>query len=211
MQVKHGEFVEIVYVGKLDDGTIFDLNDVELAKSIGMDPKRVAKKTIICVGEKDLVPGLDNFLIDKNLKELLHVTVTPDQAFGKKEAQLIQMMPLKRFREHNINPVPGLQINMDNMIGVVKTVSGGRVMIDFNHPLAGRTLNYDITMTRKVTDMKEKVSSFLSLNLNVPEVNIEDKEGKLTIKLPLPKEMEAPITEAIKKRVPEVKEINFTK
>ena len=63
MKTKKGDFVDITFVGRLDDGRVFDLNDIELAKKEKLNTKGL-EKTIVCLGERDLVPGLDDFLID---------------------------------------------------------------------------------------------------------------------------------------------------
>ncbi len=211
MKAKKGDFVEVVYTGKLDDGHIFDLNDQEVAEKEGLDKNSLAPKTIACLGERDLVPGLDEFLIDKEIGKKLEVDLNAEEAFGKKEAGLIQMIPMGKFKEQNINPVPGLRLNIDNMVGTVRVVSGGRVMVDFNHPLAGRNVHYDVIMKREVTDMKEKVESFLKLSLNLKDLSVSENEGNITAKLDLPEQLHSAVEEQIKKRVKEVKSVKFEK
>jgi FKBP-type peptidyl-prolyl cis-trans isomerase 2 len=205
MKTKLGDFVELKYVGRLDNGTIFDLNDKALAKKEGFDSARIASQTIVCVGKTDVVPGLDEELSDKELGKEFSVSVPAEKGFGKKEAELIQMLPLKKFKEHNINPVPGLQLNIDNMVGVVKTVSGGRVMVDFNHPLAGKTLNYTVTVVREVKGIKEKVSSFIKLSLHLPECGVEEKDGIVTIDAHIPDSLHKPIENELKERISQIK------
>ena len=81
MKTKKGDFVEVVYTGKLDDGHIFDLNDEAVAEKEKLDKKALAPKTIACLGEKDLVPGLDEFLIGKEVGEKLEVDLKAEKAF----------------------------------------------------------------------------------------------------------------------------------
>ncbi|MBT3323808.1 peptidylprolyl isomerase [archaeon] len=211
MKAKKGDFVEVVYTGRLDDGHIFDLNDREVAEKENLDQKALAPKTIACLGEKDLVPGLDNFLIDKEIGEKLKVDLKAEEAFGKKEADLIQMVPVSKFKEQKINPVPGLRLNIDNMVGIIKIVSGGRVMVDFNHALAGKNVHYEVLMKREVTDIKEKVESFLKLSLNLKELDVKENEGNVSVKLALPDQLHGAVEEQVKKRVKEVKSVKFEK
>jgi len=210
MQTKKGDFVEIKFVGRLDDGTIFDLNDKETAKKENVRG-HFHDKTVVCLGERDVVEGLDESLMDNEIGKKFTITVSPEKGFGKKDAQMFHMIPHKKFVEHKINPVPGLQVDIDNMIGVVKSISGGRVLIDFNHPLAGRTLQYEVTITKKVDDVAEKVSGFLETTLHMHKVHVEAKEGTVTIKAELPNEAQSFLEEKIKRRVPEVKAVQFQK
>ena len=210
MKTKKGDCVDITFVGRLDDGRVFDLNDIETAKKEKLNTKGL-EKTIVCLGERDLVPGLDEFLIDKEVGEALKTEVSPDKAFGRKEADLIQMIPLSKFKEHNITPVPGLQINIDGMLGIVKSVSGGRILIDFNHPLASRNLFYEIKVNRIVTDLKEKLESFLKQSLRMANPQYEIKGEELDLNLPIPVQLQKGLEEEIKKRFPELKTVKFSK
>ena len=47
---------------------------------------------------------------------------------------------MSAFKKENITTQPGLQITVDEAVGMVKTVSGGRVIVDFNHPLSGKDI-----------------------------------------------------------------------
>ena len=148
MKAQKGDFVEIKYIGRLDDGSIFDVNDKEAAKKEGMNG-HIHERTMICLGQRDLVPGLDDFLCEKELGKKLEVVIEPDHGFGKKDPKLLQMIPTNKFKEQKINPMPGLRVEIDQYTGVIKSISGGRALVDFNHPLAGRTLHYEVTITKK--------------------------------------------------------------
>jgi len=72
----------------------------------------------------------------------------------------VQMIPMKIFHQHKINPVPGTLFNFDNKVAKILTVSGGRVMVDFNNPLAGKDIVYNIKVLRKIEDINEKIKAF---------------------------------------------------
>jgi len=96
--------------------------------------------------------------------------------FGERHREMVKTIPLKIFTEKQINPYPGLVLNMDNMIARIITVSGARVITDFNNPLAGKDLEYKFTITRKVEDESEKVNALFEVLLRmVPEFEIKDK------------------------------------
>jgi len=103
--------------------------------------------------------GVDDFLIGKEIGKYI-IELSPEKAFGNRESKLVQMIPMKIFHQHKINPVPGTLFNFDNKVAKILTVSGGRVMVDFNNPLAGKDIIYNIKVLRKIEDINEKIKSF---------------------------------------------------
>ena len=56
---------------------------------------------------------------------------------------------IPNFRlSQTLNPIPSLPVNIDNLNGIIRTVSGGRVIVDFNHPLSGRVLSYNVKVNK---------------------------------------------------------------
>mgnify|MGYP001189829342 CR=1 FL=1 len=210
MVTKAGEVVEIKFVGKLEDGMIFDLNDKEVAAKEGLKG-HFHSKTIICLGQGDVVAGLDESLVGKEVGKKLEVSVEAEKGFGKRNADLFHMIPLSKFKDHKINPMPGLQVNIDDNMGVVKSVSGGRVLVDFNHPLAGKTLKYEVTIVRVVEDLAEKIQGFLELMFHLHDAKVEAKEGNVVVKHEVPKEFAEMLEGKLKERYPELKSLKFEK
>jgi FKBP-type peptidyl-prolyl cis-trans isomerase 2 len=209
-QIKKGDFVEVDYVGKVKEGGIvFDTTKEDVAKKNNIHNKDAHYKPIIvCVGENQLLKGIDEALEGKTQGKHAF-TVPPEKGFGKKSAKLLQLISTSKFREQNITPLPGLQVNIDGIMGVVKTVTGGRVIVDFNHPLAGKTLEYEVEIKRVVTDEKEKVDALLNLvNLKDFETRIVNDAAEITIKSEIPKEVQQKIGEEIK-RLTSVKSVEF--
>lgn len=186
-KIKLHDFIEIEYTGKLTDGTVFDTTNEKIAKEHNLhSQKQKYKPSVICVGERQILPGLDLQLVDKELEKEYTVTLPPEKAFGKREIKQVQIMPMDMFRQHKVQPHPGLQVDVDGEMGLVTRVSGGRVMVNFNHPLAGKEIMYSYKILRKVTDQKEKVTAFLSTILRLPAetMKIEVKENTATVTIP---------------------------
>jgi len=186
------DFIEVMFTGKTREGAIFDSNREEDLKKIGKDANEKAKKPFIfALGEGMLLRGIDNFLIGKPLpstqdKEKNHyeVEVKPEDAFGKREQKNIQRMPLNVFKQHGINPQQGAVYNFDNKPGKILAVTGGRVMVDFNHPLAGQEVVYDVHVKRKVTDLNEQVKAFIDFVFKRDlDYEIDEKNKKITLKV----------------------------
>ena len=213
--VKEHDFIELDYTGKLEDGTVFDTTLESLAKENHLhDEKMKYEPLVICVGEKQLLPGLDDALQGAEIGKEHEIILTPESAFGKREVKNIRVVPLGTFKEHNVQPQPGLQIDIDGQRGVVTRVSGGRVIVNFNHPLAGRKVVYTVKINKKITDQKDQVLYFLSNTFRLPEekIKVEVKEGKAVVELPM--QLPEQITIAIGERLQEVtslKEVKFAK
>ena len=186
-KVQHHDFVELDYTGKLTDGTVFDTTDEKAAKEHHLhSPQWKYKPAVICVGEKQVLPGLDAQLVDKELGKEYTAALTPDKAFGKRDIKLVKVIPMNTFQQHKIQPYPGLRADIDGEMGLVTSVSGGRVIVNFNHPLAGKEVTYTFTVRRKVTEQKEKVAAFLSAVLRLPSeaLKVEVKDNAATVTLP---------------------------
>lgn len=167
------DFVELKYTGYVN-GNPFDSNVEEDLKKI--HPEAKVKKTIVSIGEGMLVLGLDSDLEGKELNKDYEVVLKPKQAFGERDRNLVRTIPLNIFTEQRINPYPGLVLNMDSVIAKVITVSGARVLTDFNNPLAGKEVTYKYKVIRRIEDEKEKVESVLEYFMKmIPEYEIKDK------------------------------------
>jgi FKBP-type peptidyl-prolyl cis-trans isomerase 2 len=201
--IKNGDFVELDYTGRIkDDKIVFDTTVEETAKSSNIhSPKFVYKPIIICVGEKHLVKGLDDALLGKN-PGAYTVEVKAEHAFGKKAAELLKLIPMKLFKKDNVQPFIGLEVNVDGVLGIVRNVSGGRIIVDFNHPLAGRDLVYDIDVKRIITDPIEQAKALLEL-MGVPfeTLDIMDEKATINTKIRVPEEAANELSESIKKLV----------
>lgn len=211
--IKKHDFVEIEYTGRLkEDGIIFDTTEEKTARENGVYDKNAEyKPVIVCIGENSLLKSLEEQIIGKEAEKEYTFEIDSENAFGRKDAKLIQMVPLNKFRQQKIQPVPGLQLNIDGVFGVIKTVSGGRVLVDFNHPLAGKDLVYDVKIKRFVEDTKEKINALLNLHFHIKNAEIELKEGEAVIKLQgeIPKEAQEEFRKIAEKAVPSVKNVAF--
>lgn len=212
--IKNHDFVEVEYTGRIkEDGTIFDTTEEKTAKESGLyDKDADYSPAIICIGENNILKALEEQLIGKETGKEYTLDISADNAFGRRNAKLIQLIPTSKFRQQNIQPMPGLQLNIDGMFGVVKTVSGGRCMVDFNHPLAGKDLSYDVRVNRIVDDNAEKLKSLLKIHLKAKDAEVELKENSTEIRLKekIPAQAQEEFRKIAEKAVPNIKNIDFT-
>lgn len=214
MKIKNKDFIEIEYTGRLaEDNQVFDTTDIELAKKEGIYEENMQKGPItICLGENQVLKGLEDNLIDKEPGKEYEIILDAENAFGKKDAKLIKLIPANKFKDQQIQPMPGLQINVDGTIGTIKTVSGGRILVDFNHPLSGQDVVYKVKVNKIIEDDKEKIKEFLKFGLNLDDVNvnIEAETAKITLKTKLPEDIIKPIEEKIIDLIPNIKKLEIT-
>jgi len=206
------DFIEIEYTAVIEDtNQVFDTTDEKTAKSANIHNKsHEYKPIIICIGENQILKGLDEFLKGKQLKEY-EINLQPENAFGKKNPKLLQLVSQSSFKKQNIMPYPGLQINMDGIMGTIRTVTPGRVIVDFNHPLAGKAVKYKLNIKRKVTDEKEKLDSLLSFYIREFKTEIKQDEAVISIKASIPKELQDIMKKQITALMPSIKKIAIKK
>lgn len=190
MTLKEGDFVELDYTGKAD-GRVFDTTRKDVAKANNLPGE--PHTAIICLGQNMILKGIDEGLIGKELGKHT-LTLPPEKAFGKKDAKAIQMIPQGKFKEQKLEPKVGLQLNIDGMVGVIRSVSGGRVLVDFNHPLANKEVVYEVDVKKIISNAKTKVEA-LNKALGL-EAEVQEKDKKIIIrpKNDIPKEIAEQLT-----------------
>jgi FKBP-type peptidyl-prolyl cis-trans isomerase SlyD len=182
LALKDGDFVNVDYVGRVD-GKIFDVTDEKLAKreKVYSEKSNYGPVTIV-VGAGHLLKGIDEVLLDKKEGDTFQVSLEPEKAFGKKNSKLLKIIPERIFKDQKVKPHPGMTVNVDNAMGYVISVGSGRVIVDFNHPLAGKTLDYELTIHKKIDDNKEKIKALLQLYTGKVEYDVEVKNNEVKIK-----------------------------
>jgi len=182
-KTQKGDFIELEFLGRNSiDQEVFDTNILEEAKKINPDIKET-KPLIICIGKGMVVSGFDQELEDKELDKKYSIKLGFEKAFGKRNPTMIKMINKKSFIDQKINPQPGMSLALDNNIVKIVSVSGGRVMVDFNNPLAGKDVEYDFIIKSKVTDPRVKVNAIQRFLFgNEFEFDLEDSGKKVIFK-----------------------------
>ena len=136
MPIKNGDKVKIEYTGKLDDGTIFDSSEMH---GVPLEFK---------VGAKQVIKGFENAIIGMEKGEEKEIKLEPKEAYGYPDEQLIKNVPKDKMPQGGeIKPGMLLGLTLPNGAQVpakVLEVTDTEVIIDLNHPLAGKTLNFKI-------------------------------------------------------------------
>jgi len=164
------DFVKVNYSGKI--------------KETGMEFDKGENVPII-VGVNFTLKGIDNALLEMNAGDKKTIEIVPEDGFGNRDAKLVKLVPLSEFRKHDTKPYPGMFVNADNLQGRVLSVSGGRIRVDFNHPLSGKTLIYDLEIKEKIESIEEKIKAIIKIYARIEEdkskVLIKEKEVEIEV------------------------------
>lgn len=180
------DFIKITYTGRVKDGAVFDTTDETTAKKEDIhDDQRVYKPIPVVTGERQVPEGLDEVLSSMKVGDAQEVEVPPEKGFGARDPNLIRLVPSKVFKQQKITPYPGMPVELDGQRARVQTVSGGRVRVDFNHDLAGKTLVYDVTVEEKASSDKDKIDYLIERSFNdAADFTVSLKAGKAEIGIP---------------------------
>ena len=142
MKVGKGSVVSLQYKLHLGDGVIIDSSEP-------------GHPMAYIHGESQIVPGLERELEGLEVGAARQVAVAPADGYGERDLQALQKVPLNAFPEGFV-PQAGQELVAQGpddeplpfvVQGVEKSLQGDLVLVDFNHPLAGKTLHFDVTIT----------------------------------------------------------------
>lgn len=161
MAFKDGDFLEIEYTARsASDDRIVSTTDKAKAEAAGIYNKsNDYGPVLVILGSNGVIKGLDTALRAMSLSETKKFTFKPQEAFGERNEDLVRVMPLSDFKKRDIVPYPGMQVNLDNVTAMVRSVNSGRVVVDANHPMAGKELEYEVKVVSNLTTDESKVNA----------------------------------------------------
>lgn len=135
-QVKNNDTVKVHYTGKFEDGQVFD-SSVERGEPLEFT-----------LGKGQLIPGFEKGLIDMKVNEKKTVNIPKEEAYGETNDQLIQEVPKSNLPD-DVEPQVGMGLVSENPNGqkinlLVTDVKESTIVVDGNHPLAGKDLVFDL-------------------------------------------------------------------
>ena len=158
MVFKDGDFLEIEYTAWNDsDNSVLATTEESVAKDSGVYNKDIKYgPTLVVLGSNAVVKGLERELTGMDVNQKKSFVLEPQEAFGERIADLVKVMPLSQFKSQNINPYPGMRLNVDNISVTVMSVGSGRVVVDANHPDAGKKIKYEVKVIKRIDAEDEK-------------------------------------------------------
>ncbi len=174
MALQKGDFILIDYTAKVKEtNEVFDTTVQEVAKKERLEKEgEIYEPKLIVVGESWVLKALDESLATMDVNTPATVEIPPEKAFGPRDAEKVKRVHLRQLAEKGIHPALGMRVEYGGKNAIVRSVGAGRVLLDFNPPLAGKTLVYDVTVTKKLETPEEKIGALI--HRRIPPV----EEGK---------------------------------
>lgn len=175
--------IRVKETGELVDTTV----EEEAVKAGVRDTSKTYEPRLVVVGKGLLLKAVEDELVGMKASERKSFEIAPEKAFGQRDPANVRTIPLRRFKDADAPLRVGAVVNVEGRQGVVRSIGSGRVQVDFNHYLAGKTLLCDIEVKSILTDDLEKIKNLL--HLRIPDIAIEKFEITLSppearIKLP---------------------------
>jgi peptidylprolyl isomerase len=180
MALQKGDFIIIDYVAKVKEtGEIFDTTNEEVAKKEHLYKEGdIYEPKLVVIGEGWVLKALDESLATMEIGKPTSAEISPSKAFGDRDAEKVRRVPLRQLLAKEITPSIGLRIEYGGKMATVRAIGAGRVLLDFNPPLAGKTLVYEVTIQKKLETAEERVAAII--HRRVPAV--EQAKFEFTIK-----------------------------
>ncbi len=199
--MEKGDFVLVDYVGRLESGEVFDLTKEDIAKEEKIYSSSIKYRPVtVVVGAGFVIPGMENVLLTMKVGETKHVEIEPQDAFGQRNPEMIKTVNSKIFKERDVDPKPGMIVDFSGLKGRIQSASSGRVTVDFNNPLAGKKLVYDIEAKKKLVEPKEQIIALMEF-FGKEKATVSISGGVAEIESDLPKEMNVRAATAILQHV----------
>ncbi|MDR0335129.1 MAG: FKBP-type peptidyl-prolyl cis-trans isomerase [Methanomassiliicoccaceae archaeon] len=169
-----------------DNGKLFDTTMAESAKNAGFfDEKFNYSPEPVLLGSGKMFEALEKAIEGAAVGKEAEVTIPFADAAGARDPKLVEIRLIKEFHKQEINPYPGLEVQLGNKRGTVMSVGAGRVRVDFNNPLAGKDLIYKFTVREVVVDKIEKAKAVVKMTIGTSDgFEFTITEEKVTVILP---------------------------
>jgi len=191
MPFEKGDFMLIDYIAKVKEtGDVFDTTIEDVAKKERLYKEgEIYEPKLVVIGEGWVLKALDESLLSLELNKTAPVEIPPERAFGNRDPEKVRLVPLRRLIDKGVTPQLGMRLEFDGKLAVIRTIGAGRVQLDFNPPLAGKTLVYEVTAQKKLGTKEEKLNALI--HRRIPSVEIAKfvtKIKKAGIEIELPEE-----------------------
>lgn len=222
MSLQKGDFILIEYVAKVKETSeVFDTTDEVTAKKQHLYKEGdIYEPKLVVIGEGWVLKALDESLTTTEVGKPAVVEIPSDKAFGPRDPEKVKRVPLRQLLAREITPSVGIRIEYGGKSATVRAIGAGRVLLDFNAPLAGKTLVYEVTVKKKLETMEEKIAALIHRRVpNVEEQKFEFTPKPKTVTVEMPEEAfylegvqvaKRGIAMDVQKFFPEVTTVRFT-
>ncbi len=174
MPLAKGDYILLDYtVIEKDSNKVIETTQEAVAKEVGLyRPEEVYGPRLVILGETPLWEPVENALLSIDEGQDFEVEVPPEKAYGVRDPGKVKVVSIREFHRHGIVPSVGDVVEFEGQRARVVSISGGRVVLDFNHPLAGKSFIVRGRVVKKLATAEERAVALLKLYL--PRIS-EDK------------------------------------
>jgi len=191
MSLQKTDFILVDYVAKVKEtNEVFDTTSEETAKKEHIYKEGdIFESKLVVIGEGWVMKALDESLTTMEVGKPAVVEISPDKAFGQRDPEKIKRVPLKQLLAKDITPSLGMRLEFGGKAATVRAMGAGRVLLDFNPPLAGKTLVYEVTVKKKLETAEEKIVALIHRRIPAVEgTKFEFSAKGKTVNIEMPEE-----------------------
>ncbi|MEM2815593.1 MAG: FKBP-type peptidyl-prolyl cis-trans isomerase [Candidatus Bathyarchaeia archaeon] len=189
MALQKGDFILIDYIAKVKETEeVFDTTLEDVAKKEHLYKEgEIFEPKLVVIGEGWVLKALDEALTTMDVEKPSTVEIPPEKAFGPRDPEKVKRVPLRQLTSRGITPTIGMRLEYDGKMAIVRSIGAGRVLLDFNPPLAGKTLVYEVTVKKKLETLEDKIAALIHRripNVEVAKFKFKVENNMLTIEVP---------------------------
>ena len=171
-----------------ETGDLIETTREDVAKEHEMHQDGRTYSPMVCVvGHGHLIPGFENALKEAKVGKEVDIEIAPADGYGEKDASMVETISIDKLRRAVQDPNSlylGAPVNIGGRQGYLSYLAAGRARIDYNHPMAGKTLRYVFTVVKEVKGKEDKVLGLLESNSGHSGFEVSFKGDDLSIILP---------------------------
>lgn len=164
----------VEYTGRTD-GEVFDTSRKDVAQKNDLDRDKEFKPVPVLIGENYVIEGFEDAVEEMDVGDSKQgIEIPPGKGYGHRDSDDVEVYPESEFSQQGIQNISrGDEIMVGQRRGRVVSAQSGRVRIDFNHPLAGQELTYDIEVVDLVDEDEEKAKNIIDYRMGHGSVSFD--------------------------------------
>lgn len=179
--VKSGDLILVDYTIRVKEtGELVETTLEKVAKEEGVEAAGPFEPKLVIPGRGFILKAIEEALVGMEPEEEKKFEIPPEKAFGPRDPSKVKVIPLRRLRDVEGPITVGSRIIIDRREGIVRSIGSGRVMVDFNPYLAGKTLECEVKVLKILTEEIDKIKALI--HYRIPDVDVEKFE--ITIEKP---------------------------
>lgn len=187
--MEEGTIVHVDYeLYNAETGDLIETTREEVAKEHEAHQEGRTYQPMVCVvGGGQLIPGFEAALADAKANKETEVTIEAVDGYGEKDSTQIETISIDKLIRAVQDPNSlyiGAPVNINNRQGYLSYLAAGRARIDYNHPMAGKTLKYAFKIVKVVEGKEDQVIALLEANTGHKEFHVSFDGDDLNIIIP---------------------------